>query len=93
MSIVNFPLSIDRKETFRLANTKSYSLGPGRSTAEQVAGFCYLPFDVPLLSMLNQSPTLDQVQRALSAVVINTPEERQRAQDMQTWINIISEKG
>lgn len=49
--------------------------------------------DVPPLSMLNQSPTLDQVQRALSAIVINTPEERQRAQDMQTWINIISEKG
>lgn len=48
---------------------------------------------MPPLSMLNKTPTLDQVQRALGAVIINTPEERQRAQDMQTWINIISEKG
>ena len=54
MSIVNCTLSIDRKGTFRLANTKSYSLGPGLSTAEQVAGFCYLPFYVVLLSMLLQ---------------------------------------
>lgn len=37
-----------------MANTKSYSLGPGLSTAEQVAGFCYLPFYVVLLSMLLQ---------------------------------------
>jgi len=34
-----------------MANAKSYSLGPGLSTAEQVAGFCYLPFFVVLLSM------------------------------------------
>ena len=33
-----------------MANAKSYSLGPGLSTAEQVAGFCYLPFFVVLLS-------------------------------------------
>ncbi len=33
-----------------MANAKSYSLGPGLSTAEQVAGFCYLPFYVILLS-------------------------------------------
>ena len=32
-----------------MANAKSYSLGPGLSTAEQVAGFCYLPFYVILL--------------------------------------------
>ena len=37
-----------------MANTKSYSLGPGLSTAEQVAGFCYLPFYVALLSILLQ---------------------------------------
>ena len=37
-----------------MANTKSYSLGPGLSTAEQVAGFCYLPFYVSLLSVLLQ---------------------------------------
>lgn len=37
-----------------MANTKSYSLGPGLSTAEQVAGFCYLPFYVVLLSWLIQ---------------------------------------
>ena len=34
-----------------MANTKSYSLGPGLSTAEQVAGFCYLPFYVVLLAL------------------------------------------
>lgn len=39
--------------------------------------------------LLNTAPTLDQVQRALGAVVVNTPEERQRAQDMQTWLQII----
>ncbi len=33
-----------------MANTKSRSVGPGLSTAEQVAGFCYLPFYVILLS-------------------------------------------
>ena len=32
-----------------MANAKSYSLGPGLSTAEQVAGFCYLPFYMILL--------------------------------------------
>ena len=32
-----------------MANAKSRSLGPGLSTAEQVAGFCYLPFYVVLL--------------------------------------------
>lgn len=34
-----------------MANAKSYSLGPGLSTAEQVAGFCYLPFYVILLAL------------------------------------------
>ena len=33
-----------------MANAKSRSLGPGLSTAEQVAGFCYLPFYVVLLA-------------------------------------------
>ena len=33
-----------------MANTKSRSLGPGLSSAEQVAGFCYLPFYVVLLA-------------------------------------------
>ncbi len=37
-----------------MANTKSYSLGPGLSSAEQVAGFCYLPFYVVLLSLVLQ---------------------------------------
>lgn len=32
-----------------MANTKSYSLGPGLSKAEQIAGFCYLPVYVALL--------------------------------------------
>jgi len=34
-----------------LAKTNSRSLGPNLTTAEQVAGFCYLPFYVVLLSM------------------------------------------
>ena len=34
-----------------MANPKSYSLGPPLSTAEQVAGFCYLPFYVALLAL------------------------------------------
>ena len=34
-----------------MANAKSRSLGPGLSTAEQVAGFCFLPFYVILLSV------------------------------------------
>ena len=34
-----------------MATAKSYSLAPGLSTAEQVAGFCYLPFFVILLSL------------------------------------------
>ena len=34
-----------------MANAKSYSLGPGLSTAEQVAGFCYLPVYMVLLSV------------------------------------------
>ena len=34
-----------------MANAKSHSLGPGLSTAEQVAGFCYLPFYMILLPL------------------------------------------
>lgn len=34
-----------------MANTRSYSLGPGLSKAEQIAGFCYLPFYVALLGL------------------------------------------
>ena len=32
-----------------MANTKSHSLGPNLSDAEQIAGFCYLPVHVALL--------------------------------------------
>lgn len=35
-----------------MAGTRSKSIGPGLSTAEQVAGFCYLPFFVFLLAWL-----------------------------------------
>lgn len=35
-----------------MANAKSYSLGPSLSTAEKVAGFCYLPFYVFLLALI-----------------------------------------
>lgn len=37
-----------------MARTRSNSIGPGLSTAEQVAGFCYLPFFVFLLAWLLQ---------------------------------------
>lgn len=37
-----------------MANAKSYSLGPSPSTAEKVAGFCYLPFYVVLLALILQ---------------------------------------
>lgn len=33
-----------------MANARSHSLGPGLASAEQAAGFCYLPFYVFLLS-------------------------------------------
>lgn len=66
-----------------------------RDEMKKGAGDSPAPYsdDMPPMSMLNQKPTLDQVQRALGAVIINTPEERQRAQDVQTWLDIISEKG
>jgi len=35
-----------------MANARSNSLGPGLSTAEKVAGFCYLPFFAVLLSVI-----------------------------------------
>lgn len=35
-----------------MANTKSYSLGPGLTKAEQIAGFCYLPVYVALLGFV-----------------------------------------
>lgn len=34
-----------------MANARSYSIGPGMSRAETVAGFCYLPFYLALLSV------------------------------------------
>lgn len=33
-----------------MANTKSYSVGPGLSRAEKIAGFCYLPVFIALLA-------------------------------------------
>lgn len=60
-----------------MANTKSKSLGPGLTTAEQVAGFCYLPFYVVLLSMLIQWVTgllnlsLTEIQLNLCYFAIN----------------------
>lgn len=60
-----------------MANTRSNSLGPGLTTAEQVAGFCYLPFYVILLSLGIQWVTgliglsLTDVQLNLCYFVIN----------------------
>lgn len=38
---------------------------------------------------LDKVPTIDQVEQALSSVAVNTPEERERAKDCQTWAKII----
>lgn len=60
-----------------MANAKSRSLGPGLSTAEQVAGFCYLPFFVVLLSWCIQwtagllGLTLSNLQLNVAYFVIN----------------------
>lgn len=42
---------------------------------------------------LRKVPTIEQVEDALAAVAINTPEERQRAADARTWAGIIRGKG
>lgn len=44
-------------------------------------------------SMLNSTPTIDQVERALGAVMVNTPEDKQRAEDMNTWLQILRPEG
>lgn len=42
---------------------------------------------------LRKVPTINQVEDALGAVALNTPEERRRAVDMRTWAEIIRGKG
>ena len=39
--------------------------------------------------VLYTRPTLDQIEEALSAVAIDTPEEAQRARDAKTWADIL----
>ena len=38
---------------------------------------------------LDKVPTLAEVEDALGAVVVNTPEERERANRVKTWAEII----
>lgn len=38
---------------------------------------------------LDTIPTIDQVESAMGAVVVNTPQERERMQRMQTWGRIL----
>lgn len=38
---------------------------------------------------LDSVPTLDQVDEAMGAVVVNSPEERERMNDLKTWRKII----
>ena len=38
---------------------------------------------------LDKVPTLEEVEDALGAVVVNTPEERERANRVKTWAEII----
>lgn len=60
-----------------MSSAKSHSLGPGLSTAEQVAGFCYLPFFVMLLSLCIHwvagllGLTLSHLQSNIAYFVIN----------------------
>lgn len=42
---------------------------------------------------LRKVPTIEQVEAALGAVALDTPEERRRAVDMRTWAEIIKGKG
>ena len=41
---------------------------------------------------LDMVPTIAQVEDALDAVIVSTPEERQRVMDAKTWAQIIREK-
>lgn len=41
---------------------------------------------------LNKVPKLEQVEQALAAVAVETPEQLKRAKDMRTWANIIGGK-
>lgn len=41
---------------------------------------------------LDTIPTLEQAEKALAAVVVNTPEERDRVQRARTWAQIIANK-
>lgn len=41
---------------------------------------------------LDMVPTIAQVENALDAVIVSTPEERQRVMDAKTWAQIIREK-
>ena len=66
-----------------MAKTNSRSLGPNLTTAEQVAGFCYLPFYVILLSLglsyVNEllGLSLDDLQINICYFVINC---------LMTWV-------
>ena len=41
---------------------------------------------------LDKVPKLEQVEQALAAVAVETPEQLKRAKDMRTWANIIGGK-
>lgn len=41
---------------------------------------------------LRKVPTIEQVEAALGAVAVNTPEEKQRVRDARTWAEIIKGK-
>lgn len=42
---------------------------------------------------LDGSPTLDQVERALGAVMVNSDSDRKRKQDAMTWAKILKGEG
>lgn len=43
-------------------------------------------------SFMDTSPTLDQVEAALSSITVTTAAERDRARDAQTWSQILGGK-
>lgn len=45
--------------------------------------------DSPLDYRLGEIPTLDEIDAALAAIAVSTPEERQRVQDTRTLVHIM----
>lgn len=47
----------------------------------------------PIVSATPDALTIDMVDEALSRVHINSPEDKQRAEDLRTWLQILRPEG